>query len=258
MSSVPASWPRPHLQPGGSDALLMYWVPGAFARLAEAPSGSAYRMKALPETVELIHRRRTEDGGAFEQMLGSHFGRDLAEHSPALAQAVHSAPEYVVLVGRVPAPTTLDYLRDAVGLLTWLTDSGGVGVLDWQTISWLSATQWREQLFAPAAPVPHQHVVILTSPEEAAAAGTLWFHTRGLRKFGRPDISVPHVPPALHAAAAELCNRLIEFQALGGLIGEGQAVRMASLAQGMTCHHRGSLDDPDFNNVHVEVRWPHR
>jgi hypothetical protein len=25
---------------------------------------------------------------------------------------------------------------------------------------------------------------------------------------------------------------------------------------GMSVHHAGSLDDPDFDNVHLELRWP--
>jgi hypothetical protein len=31
---------------------------------------------------------------------------------------------------------------------------------------------------------------------------------------------------------------------------------MDSLPAGLMCHHGGSVEDPDFNNVHVEIRWP--
>jgi hypothetical protein len=78
-----------------------------------------------------------------------------------------------------------------------------------------------------------------------------------MRKFGRPDLSIHAVPPSHRDAVIDLCNRFIELQALGGLIPEGQVIKMDSLP-GMTCHHGGDLDDPDFNNVHVEVRWPDR
>jgi len=37
---------------------------------------------------------------------------------------------------------------------------------------------------------------------------------------------------------------------------EGQEIRMAALPPGLICHHAGSLDDPDFNNMHVKIRWP--
>ncbi len=38
--------------------------------------------------------------------------------------------------------------------------------------------------------MPRQHVVILTSEECSGDGRPLtWFHTRGMRKFGRPDLS---------------------------------------------------------------------
>jgi hypothetical protein len=37
---------------------------------------------------------------------------------------------------------------------------------------------------------------------------------------------------------------------------EGIEVKMKSLPKGITCHHHGHLDDPDFNNVHVEIQFP--
>lgn len=49
-------------------------------------------------------------------------------------------------------------------------------------------------------------------------------------------------------------NRFIEFQAFGGVIEEGIEIRMEGLPSGMTCHHAGDLEDPDFNNVHVEIK----
>ena len=84
-----------------------------------------------------------------------------------------------------------------------------------------------------------------------------WFHSRGMRKFGRPDLSVHNVPVEHQEAVIDVCNRFIQWQALGGIIEEGQEIRMKSLPSRMTCHHRGDLDDPDFNNVHVEITWEH-
>jgi hypothetical protein len=102
-------------------------------------------------------------------------------------------------------------------------------------------------------------VIILTSDEDESGNGSnplTWFHTRGLRKFGRPDLSVHDVPARHHGAVIELIQRFIEVQAFGGTIAEGQEITMRSLPPGMTCHHGGDLDDPDFNNVHVEITPP--
>ena len=107
---------------------------------------------------------------------------------------------------------------------------------------------------------PRHHVVILTSQEgqHGSTEQLTWFHTRGMRKFGRPDLSVHNVPARYHDAVIDLIGRFIELQALGGVISEGQQITMGSLPSGMICHRQGDLDDPDFNNVHVEITMPRR
>jgi hypothetical protein len=73
-----------------------------------------------------------------------------------------------------------------------------------------------------------------------------------MRKFGRPDLSLHGVAESQRAAVIDLFNRFIDLQGLGGIVAEGQEVRLAGLPLGMTCHLRGSVDDPDFDNVHIE------
>jgi hypothetical protein len=180
--------------------------------------------------------------------------RRLEAEDPDLAGRVRSSPGCVILRGGLADPPTLDYLRDCVGLLTHLLDNGARAVYDPQTLRWYSPRAWREAIFDPAGPVPRHHVVILWSEEEEG--GLAWFHTRGMRKFGRPDLSVRRVGPAFREAVIELCNRFIEHQAFGAVIPEGEPIRMASLPPGGVARHGGSLEDPNFNNVHVEIRWP--
>ena len=40
------------------------------------------------------------------------------------------------------------------------------------------------------------------------------------------------------------------------MLAEGQLIEAEGPPAGLTCHHGGHPDDPEFNNVHVEVRWP--
>src|SRR5205814_7828395 len=119
---------------------------------------------------------------------------------------------------------------------------------------WLwSADEWREEVFEPNEPNPDRHTAILVSEE---GRGTSWYHTRGMRKYGRPDLSV-HGVGAAHADGVTLMiERFVELQALGGVIPDGEEVRMKALPPGGVCRHGGSFDDPDFNNVHVEIAWP--
>ena len=149
----------------------------------------------------------------------------------------------------------LNCLRATPGLLTFLLNHGGIAVFDPWMFQWWGPEEWKERVFEPGGAVPRHHVIILTS-EEPADPPLTWFHTRGLRKFGRPDLSVHRVPQQYREAVIELCNRFIEFQAFGGVIGEGQQLRMRTLPKGMTCHLAGDLDDPEFNNVHGEITPP--
>jgi hypothetical protein len=110
----------------------------------------------------------------------------------------------------------------------------------------------RDRAFAPPAPVPHRHIVILVSEDRRE---TEWIHTRGLRKFGRPDLSIHQVPAAWKPGVIDLCERFIEFQAFGAVVPEGQPIRMRSLPPGMRCRHAGHVEDPDFNNRHIEITW---
>jgi len=173
-------------------------------------------------------------------------------HDSALLNQIRSAPECMQLHGEIPDPENLNYLRDSVGVVTCLLDHGGFAVCDPQQLELYDRERWRQEIFDAGATNLFKHVRILYSAEQDGR----WYHTRGLRKFARPDISVRVVPLRYSDGVIKMCNRFILMQELGAQIPEGQEIRMASLPSGLVCHHQGSLDDPDFNNVHVEIRWP--
>ncbi len=147
---------------------------------------------------------------------------------------------------------TLDYLRNLVGLITYFLDNGGVCVYEPQRFKWWAPDEWTENIFADKEPKIFQHTTILASKQEN---GNLWYHTRGLRLFARPDISVHDVTDELAENVHEMINRFIEFQALGGIIEDGGNIKMKGLPKSMWCEHKGNEDDPDFNNKHVEIHW---
>jgi hypothetical protein len=250
------SWPRRFFQPTGATALVWYQVYGHFPDTVEISRGK-YRCAGVPAGIELQHYWRREHEDIVTGFLKQPFlGAALKREMPELASAVESASECTVIRGEIPDSMNLDYLRDAVGLVTWFLDNGGLAVLDPQTFRWYGREKWRRELFEPNDSVPRQHVVIFLSGENGGDTNAFWCHTRGLRKFARPDLSVHNVPAQNRDAVIDLLNRLVEAQAFGGVIAEGQAIKMQSLPEGMTCHHDGRLDDPDFNNTHIEIGWP--
>jgi hypothetical protein len=250
------SWPRQFYQPTDAKALIWYQVYGHFPDTIEI-SRSQYRCAGVPAGVEIANHIRPSQGEVVTGFLANpFFVAALKRELPQLASTVKSAPECTIIRGEVPDSPNLDYLRDVVGLVTWFFDNGAVAVLDPQTTAWYDRKKWRDQLFDPKSFDPSRHVVIFYSEENGGAnTNEFWLHTRGMRKFARPDLSVHDVPAEKRDAAIDLLNRLVDAQAFGGVIAEGQSIKMPSLPQGLTCHRTGSRDDPDFNNTHIEIGW---
>lgn len=247
-------WSRQFYQQPSGRPFLFYVVFGAFRQIP-ALSRQEYRSNGVFPGLQLSHYDRVKYPGVLDGFQEGYLWDELKRHKPELSEAVQAADECLILRGELEDQRDLNYLRDSVGLVTFLLDHGGIAVYDPQMFHWWEPGEWRDRIFRPGGVVPRHHVVILTS-EEPEDASLTWFHTRGMRKFGRPDLSVHRVPPQHREAVIDLCSRFIEFQAFGGVIEEGQEIRMKTLPSGMTCRHAGDPDDPDFNNVHVEITPP--
>lgn len=246
------SWPRAYYQPGGGHPQLFYKVHGDLAGGVKLER-LRYRCAGVPDGIEVSILSREEAPDAFGFGFDGPFADRIAAEAPEVLAAARAAPQCLVMRGVIEDPSTLDYFRDVVGFLTCLLDQGGVAIFDPFRLDWWTPDEWRVRAFEPAAPEPRTHVVILVSEDERNE-GKHWFHTRGLIRFGRPDISIRGVTDELVGPAEDVCNRFIELMANGGMVPDGQPLKMASWPAGWACFHGGDLDDPDFNNVHVEIR----
>src|SRR5437016_5542701 len=244
------TWERARFEPGGGNAMVIFVVYGSFTNDSTI-SGSAYRTTGVPKGVTMRRLNRTHR--PVLPFTDGDFAKVLRNDNAALFTRVEQATECMVIQGEVADPPNLNYLRDCVGLVTFYMDHGGVAVTDPQQLKFYDPAESRQAFFEAYEPGVHRHVSILFSAEESSGR---WFHTRGMRKFGRPDLSLHNVPDKYEKAAIELCNRFIELLAAGGRIPDGQEIQMSSLPGGLACRHKGSLDDPGFNNVHVEIQFP--
>jgi hypothetical protein len=232
--------------------LVFYVVFGVFD-LTRPLSRSKYRTSGMPDWLELVSYNRQQNADVFTSYQSGPLWAVLNRDSPLTAYEAERAPQCVGIRGEPTDPPTLDYFRDTIGIVAWLLDAGGVAVYDPQMLRLWSADTWREEAFEPDGPNPNRHTAILVSEDEN---GTSWYHTRGMRKFGRPDLSVHRVGTENADGVTLLIKRFVQHQALGGVIPQGQAVQMKVLPPGGICQHRGDRNDPDFNNVHVEIEWP--
>jgi hypothetical protein len=246
-------WSRKYYRPGGGNAVLLYVIFGNFD-VSRQVDAEKYRTTGMPEGVEIRSYNRQQHYSYIRSMYeGGWLGQYLKATSPAMYAGVDSSPQCLLVRGEIPDPDSLLYLRNTIGLMTALMDGSGVAaILDMPALTWHTKQQWFHKIFAPDQPLPQQQAVILTADEEDGDG--LWIHTCGMRKFGRPDVSIRNVALGEKDAYIDLCNRFIEMMAFGEVVAEGQAVKMKGLPEGLTCHLQGSLDDPEFNNVHFEVR----
>jgi hypothetical protein len=245
-------WSRPNWQSGGGDPFLAYAIYGITAG-NEPLRSDRYRTRGLPEGIEaLVHTRELRAAYLRESFEEGQPWDDLVQRDPALAERVLASPGCVLLSGGVSDQSSLLYLRDVVGFISFLLDHGGVAVYDLFTFQWWHPAEWQRTFFEDDEPQVAQHANIYFSQE--LPHRTRWLYTHGLRKFGRPDISVRHTPAEHLADAAGVCAELIEYQALGGVLAEHQGIRHPVLGR-LIVHHAGSMDDPEFNNVHVELQW---
>lgn len=245
-------WTRPHWSRDEARAMLVYFVFGAFAaepQLDLAAHGSA----GLPQGAEMRRIPKAQLGHWEGDPLRGALGEILREGNPAAFDVARKAPECLLLRAELADADSLEYLRDTLGIVAALLDAGGVAVVDPQILELFPADAWRARFAGETLSQPRNHALVLCHDD---ANGNAWIKTRGMRKFARPDISIRDVPQDEINRAGEVAARLIDLQARGMRFGDGSTVHAEGLQSDLTLTRAGSLDDPDFNNTHLEVRWP--
>lgn len=247
-----ADWTRPHWSRDEAKAMLLYFVFGQFAEPPELDL-SAHGSKGLPPGVEMRRLPKAMlahwDGHPLRGVLGG----ILRDDNPEAFEAARKAPECLMLRGELPDSDSLRYLRDTLGVVAALLDAGGIAVVDPQILEIFSADDWHARHAVADLSGPRNHVAILCQDDDA---GTARVKTRGMRKFARPDISIRRVPRDDVQRAGAVAARLVDLQARGMRFGDGSRVDVDGLPEGLRVTQGGSLDDPAFNNTHIELVWP--
>ncbi|MDX2110084.1 MAG: hypothetical protein SFY80_07570 [Verrucomicrobiota bacterium] len=242
-------WPRRYFQASEGRPFLFYVLYGSF-EVKKPMSKSTYWSNGIPRGFKIMHYSRDNQAEVLDDFLVGHASEDFKHKNNKVSEGIEESPECYILRGEIADSSDLNYLRDAIGLLTYLADHGGVGIHDPQMFRWWTIDSWKKEIFEHHQSYPRHHTIILFSEEENGA----WFHTRGMRKFGRPDLSLRGVADGQREKVIELFNRFIEYHAFGGIIEDGKEIRIEGFPSGYRCYQQGHLDDSDFNNVHVEIR----
>jgi len=244
-------WQRPSYEPGGGDAYVHLVLFGPDLDRLDV-STERHRVDEVPEGLELL----VQGPGAVTAFLEPPMGDLLREDQPDLVDAALETQHCLVLAGTITDPADLHYLRATIGIATAALDVGAVAVYNLQSFGFFTPNAWHERVFEPDVLDAKDWVVILSSDdEERTEDGEIWLHTRGLRAFGRPDLSLSGVTPDDLDTASRLLSVLIEQQVRGLVIPDDSFMDLGATIGQLAFRLQGHLDDPDFNNTHLEIEW---
>ena len=146
MASPLETWERKHYVPDGGEPFLFYVVYGEF-KPSEPASRQKYRSNGCPDGVDVRSygpRSHPEVPASFrEGYLWDQFVVEDSELAATVARSEHC----MIVRGTPNDPTTLDYLRDTIGIITYFLDHGGIAIYDPLMFRWWPPS---ERTFTPA------------------------------------------------------------------------------------------------------------
>jgi hypothetical protein len=224
-------WPRPHFVVGGGAADVTLFV---FSQVGVNGTTLSLKTRAhgvpeggLPDGVDVQTVARADApewvDGFFAPALMALAERDLGwpGRPPVEPTAVH------VVKVTSEDPSELRHIQGAWALARAFLDTGGFALLDAHAQAWLSPGQLRDRpVDVPMRMADEVSIVFETEPSHGF--GHL-MHTRGMLKFGRPDLVVVGIPPKHGVRIADIVNQLAERLALGARLDEGEFVELETL-----------------------------
>lgn len=195
------TWERPNFVAGGSGAELDLYVfsdqslrwQSLLDKLDEDVFGEDWDIHALETS-------REEDDSWVRDVLGHSGLRDL---SPAGAERVRQSRWCSSLHVGVADPPDLRHLRLAWAAAAAALKAGAHAVFDGQSHQWFTACP------------PHDRFALANEMALVHESDTGLVHTRGCKKFGRPDIAIPCVGNSELDAARDLLEQVARDLASG-------------------------------------------
>ncbi|MFH1469747.1 MAG: hypothetical protein ABIO70_35500 [Pseudomonadota bacterium] len=213
------TWPRPLFQPGGLPADIVFQVFSAGLPADPPPiSRERHGLPAgeAPEGIFFSEVPREDAEGFFQSFARAPlFGPAQAALGAELGEVLGAAVCYEV-AGEAPEPEDLAYLQHAWGVVRWLCEQGAGPVYDFHARRW-----WRraEILALPLErPFELDREVSIEAVETGDPALGRLLVTRGLAKFGRPDLVIVRASADDEARILALARAM----ALGLCLDEGE------------------------------------
>ena len=229
MPPSPPDWPRPHHTPSPSQASLFYLVFGEPPPQLDVKRARHHVDELPPQLTVSIHGRG-DDPAWFDGWFSPPVGVEIPHVFGGDAGPVYRADRVAAVRAEFPDPPSLAYLRNTVGVVSAIAEAGALAVFDVAALTWWRPEEWRRRFVDRSEFRIGDHIFTAVA-EDAGGAGTS-IQTRGMGKFGRPELLVRHLPgprdvesPAVRDAG-EVVDGLANYLARGGVITDGQTMRL--------------------------------
>jgi hypothetical protein len=266
-------WPRPSFEPSGRAAELMYLIVGPPPAGGLQISRKRHHVDRLEPALQISTHRRADDPAWFEGWFAPPLGGEI-DMLFADPEAIRSADQLSVVRGTFGDPADLNYLRNTIGVVSAIAEAGaeaGAGaILDVNALAWWRPGDWRRQFVDGPSQFrigDHVGVVVTDDPRHHPGLRT---HTRGMKKFGRPELQIRHLPgeystrnPAVRNSG-DILNGIASYLAQGAVIRDGQTMHLPNLDATVTFvetpddsdttrhFHNSALEICDFDPAQVE------
>lgn len=245
-------WARKSFQRAGAANVVQLFCFSRGSLRTDVPMSAAKYGLPSPEAMQLLEVRelpRTLDVAWFDGFRTGAL-RGVAERTLGDLKALDEATHLTAVLVERADTGNLVHLQAAWAVCQWLVARGATVVLDAQTTHyWKGAdvASWpAERPFTLSVDV---RVTVEADP--GAPFGLV--HTRGLQKFGRPDLVVTGVPSARWDAVAGLVRSAAGLMADGLVLEPDQTLQLGDELIRVSRFTPTSDADPHLNNAGLQL-----
>ena len=225
MSTSIPSWPRAAFQPGGAPNAFQLFCFSTGPLKADVSMSAGRFGLPSPEAMQQVEVReltREMDSAWFDGFRSGSL-RAIATQALGDVSALDSATQLTAVLISRPDAADLSHLQAGWAVAQWLVARGVSVILDAQTNRfWKGAEVADWPATRPFALSSDVNIVVEAEPTSPTAT----IHTRGMQKFGRPDLVVREVPGEQWDAVAGLVRALAGQLANGVVLRAGDRVNI--------------------------------
>ena len=239
---------RQYYEDIGYKPFLVYLVFGVSGDALEI-SREKHNVDGIPEGLEFLSLSRHEHAEYIDGIMGDEIGKVLKRANSDLYETCKAADKVVVIKGEVKEDSTLDYMRNTIGIIEAFMDKGAKGVLDLQVFTLYSPEEWTGRFFGKDVNAQN-HVVVMFSKEEDG----YWIHTRGMAEFGRPDYGISNVPEDKLEDYKQVIDQMVFYGGQGLLFkGTAKLHTFNGKTFRVSAEFVNDFENDDYNNAYYNV-----